>query len=96
VGVGRERRERGVFIAARCRRVQNRAIAIWRATLNEEQVTKWGENSFVCDGRASRSWARNCAAAYDTCKTADFGQLNSLFHQSLQTDLQDMMRSDNV
>jgi hypothetical protein len=50
VGVGRERRERGVFIAARCRRVQNRAIAIWRATLNEEQVTKWEENSFVCEG----------------------------------------------
>ena len=25
-------------------------IAIWRATRNEEQVTKWEENSFVCDG----------------------------------------------
>ncbi len=50
MGVGRERRERGVFIAARCKRVQNRAVAIWRATRNEEQVTKWEENSFVCDG----------------------------------------------
>jgi hypothetical protein len=52
VGVGRERRERGVFIAARCKRVQNRAVAIWRATRNEEQVTKWTENSFVCDGHS--------------------------------------------
>jgi hypothetical protein len=51
VGVGRERRERGVFIAARCKRVQNRAVAIWRATRNEEQVTKWTENSFVCEER---------------------------------------------
>ena len=96
MGVGRECRERGVFIAARCKRVQNRAVAIWRATRNEEQVTKWTENSFVCDGHVSSRCSRNCAAAYDNCKIADFGQLNSLFHQSLQTDLQDMMRSDNV
>ncbi len=50
VCVGRERRERGVFIAARCKRVQNRAVAGWRATRNEEQVTKREKNSFVCEG----------------------------------------------
>jgi len=49
-GMSREFRKRGVFITTRCKGVQNRAVAIWRATRNEEHMTEWEENSFVCDG----------------------------------------------